>query len=73
MKWISAKDELPKENCNVIIYCYNNDNGVITNYVDAAEFYRCPEFGNYWFCDLDYEGTEIRGVTHWMPLPEPPK
>ena len=62
-EWISVKDRLPEEKVNCIVhykhaYCDNDD---------------------YWaigFCFYDGEKFRIDllyKVTHWMPLPQPPK
>ena len=62
-EWISVKDRLPEEKVNCIVhykhaYCDNDD---------------------YWaigICFNDGEKFQINPaykVTHWMPLPEPPK
>ena len=62
-EWISVKDRLPEEKVNCIVhykhaYCDNDD---------------------YWtigICFYDGEKFQIGlayKVTHWMPLPEPPK
>ena len=62
-EWISVDDRLPKEKVNCIVhykhaYCDNDD---------------------YWaigICFYDGEKFQINPaykVTHWMPLPEPPK
>lgn len=59
-KWISAKDKLPKHEENVLLY-FGKFMGV--GYYDEADqsFYDAAD---------DYE---LVNVTHWMPLPEPPK
>ena len=57
-KWISVKDKLPPKGINVIV-CTTSRNIAID--------YR---YGN----SEDVGRTEFRySVTHWMPLPEPPK
>lgn len=62
-EWISVKDRLPEEKVNCIVY-----------YQHAY----CDNDG-YWaigFCFYDGEKFRIDllyNVTHWMPLPEPPK
>ena len=62
-EWISVKDRLPEEKVNCIVYyqhAYRDNDG-------------------YWaigFCFYDGEKFRIDllyKVTHWMPLPEPPK
>lgn len=80
MEWISVKDRLPEakhgerfaESDMVLVYgaytgdycyglgvcCYDRENVALTNEV-------------VWAGDLD--GMWDFVVTHWMPLPEPPK
>lgn len=59
-KWISVKDRLPKE-----------DDGVVLVYSSGVE---PAVFTGDIFLEYDkYEGWEINNVTHWTPLPEPPK
>ena len=62
-KWISVDDRLPEEKVNCIVhykhaYCDNDDFWAI-----GMCFYDGNKFQLYW----SYK------VTHWMPLPEPPK
>ena len=65
MKWISVKDELPKEYCQCLIYCPRsfpkNSRVLAANYYDDNEKF---------YCDAFEEVHE--DVTHWMPLPNPP-
>ena len=62
-EWISVKDGLPEEKVNCIVhykhaYCDNDDYWAIgTCFYDGEKF----QIG------LAYK------VTHWMPLPQPPK
>lgn len=65
-EWISVKDRLPDEHTTVLFYCGNLQKGfceldVTKNRVTG------------WF--LSWDGTRFSPseVTHWMPLPEPPK
>lgn len=63
-KWISVKDRLPKKRVKVLCFLsWGRDDIDI-----RIGFQQDGAFG-------DYSGGEwIRGlVTHWMPLPEPPK
>lgn len=58
-KWISVKDSQPKHHTPVLAFCDNGD--MIFGFMD---FYK------HW-AEI---GSEIPyAVTHWMPLPEPPK
>lgn len=62
-EWISVKDRLPNEKINCIVhykhsYCDNDDYWAI-----GVSFFD----GNKFQIGVTYK------VTHWMPLPEPPK
>ena len=61
-EWISVKDRLPISR-KVVITCDRYDNMNRASCI-AGEFYHYDDEGyrNY-----------LRGVTHWMPLPEPPE
>ncbi len=56
-EWISVKDRLPDKNTAVIAA---TDNGIV---------FQCLYAYDGW--DL-WEGHEVN-ITHWMPLPQPPK
>lgn len=67
-EWISVEDNVPSEYEPVICYVNEFDD---TYYVTAGVMHEC--LGFYVF---NYDGepdTELRDVTHWMPLPEPPQ
>ena len=57
-RWISVKDRLPK-NDEIVIICTDK------NFIYAGEL-----IGDTWFLDND---SWTATVTHWMPLPQPPK
>ena len=62
-EWINVKDELPKPKTNCLahyVHSYSNDDGY---YAIGVIFYDGQKFN----CFDAYK------VTHWMPLPEPPK
>ena len=62
--WISVNERLPQV-CGVYICCVKTKGG--TTFTKTAEF--VPEM-KMWFGKFG----EIKNiVTHWMPLPEPPK
>ena len=63
-EWISVDERLPQV-CGVYICCVKTKGG--TTFTKTAEF--VPEM-KMWFGKFG----EIKNiVTHWMPLPEPPK
>jgi len=57
--WISVKDRLPKIECEVLVYSKENLIQIVSYNI------RNDLFINY---ELIYDD-----VTHWMPLPKPPK
>ena len=66
MEWISVKDRLPENKTgnpheltdDVLVY-------IKEGVVGICEYY--PKDNKWFFDDIEFE------VTHWMPLPEPPK
>jgi hypothetical protein len=64
--WISVKDRLPEEDVTVLAFInYSIDDAKLLRVVSGA--YR----GRLWLCGQDIYSE--RFITHWMPLPEPPK
>ena len=65
MNWIKCSDRLPERTVSAIVWGKNV--GVREGYYNALDGFKC------WM----YHGNErphfLNGVTHWMPLPEPPK
>ncbi|WP_019210845.1 DUF551 domain-containing protein [Yersinia massiliensis] len=62
--WISCSDRMPENDMRKPVAVYTG------NYLGQGMFvasYDDNEFSDYW------EGTEIDGVTHWMPLPTAPE
>lgn len=68
MQWIDVKDSLPETNGNVLAY---KSNGLITLMSYHAPFDSGKRIFQWWgFGEwLDQHSQ----VTHWLPLPEPPK
>ena len=61
-RWISVKDRLPER--NGVYLAYDGE------YISTVE-YEKGRHDSEW--TDDYEGYLDLLVTHWMPLPEPPK
>jgi hypothetical protein len=61
-EWISVKDRLPEKKGTFLV-CTKND------------FYCTKNIAKVRFYDGEWHGTGgiWSNVTHWMPLPEPPK
>lgn len=74
--WVSVKDRLPEVDNPVIVYARGKNDSiykiVIASMTNKNVFDTRLETEPYWrepwqFFDTMYE------ITHWMPLPEPPK
>lgn len=65
MEWISVKDRLPEletQGCSVDVL-FTEDGKTFFGYVCFSDnVFRCQSTDEY-----------CHQVTHWMPLPEPPK
>lgn len=64
-EWICVKDMLPQENVEVL--CYNakpNADVRHTHYMQCSR-----RHGKWWHTQT----VSVPFVTHWMPLPPPPK
>ena len=60
-RWISVEERLPEEKHAVLVWQPQYLNSYVVT-LSEGEWY---VFGGY--------GTKVFGVTHWKPLPEPPK
>ena len=61
MEWISVKDRLPDKENEVLVFEFRGD--VSMAYISGYEW---RNFESDFKMDSSY-------ITHWMPLPEPPK
>lgn len=68
--WISVKDRQPKcihgSSDSVLVY---RDNGEC----EVAYLVYDKDDGFYWYTQDERSAFEFEEVTHWMPLPDPPK
>lgn len=65
MEWISVKDRLPKKYEFVLTYSPEKALPIVSNIYGR----QLGPFGNV----VDGFSLDNDSVTHWMPLPEPPK
>ncbi len=63
-KWISVEERLPEPGQGVLVY---DDCG----YMSVADYTHDKHFPTVY--EFHVNGEYEPGVTHWMPLPEPPK
>jgi hypothetical protein len=66
MEWISVEERLPEDNEYVDILINGKRRMVDTVFLDN-KFYIFPPFAKEQWVEVK------NNVTHWMPLPEPPK
>jgi hypothetical protein len=63
MEWISCKEQLPEDTRTVLAWTVYR----------ACQEHNCVFFnGKHWYSEETDEILDCK-VTHWMPLPEPPK
>ena len=69
MEWINVKDERPPYYCPKLVRCKsNNDDNRIYNAWLAV-----GDDGKDMYTITDTDHLTQTDVTHWMPLPSPPK
>ena len=61
-EWISVKDRLPENIANRVLVVCERSNGVFYAHYEKP----------FWI-NLETDKPFISTVTHWMPLPKPPK
>ena len=68
MEWISVNDKLPEPETDVLGFRYDHVEVFTYRYdkVGSLEFMYMDDSGYWW-------KAFAPRVTHWMPLPEPPK
>lgn len=66
-EWISVEDRLP--DVDTLVLATGFDYGYQLN---KMHYVLAVRFDNYWYSETDF-GVEYKYITHWMPLPEPPK
>lgn len=77
MEWISVKDRLPEPYIFVLVYEHREDQPSPTSIArwEGDEWNGLgedDEEDNAFYSDL-FWGISWRNITHWMPLPSPPK
>lgn len=66
MNWIKTSEKLPEADTRVI--AYKKDSYLKIHFLWYNKYHNCwdDEDADDFYCDIDQ-------VSHWMPLPEPPK
>ena len=71
MEWISVEDRMPPKETYVLVYCNSGENSCIAFAMNFGRYFVMTD-------DVGYKNTEWKTpidseITHWMPMPEPPK
>lgn len=66
MKWINTKHQLPESSSKVLVYTTDHSSCHIGIYLPKHK-----QWQMYYYDGLS--NINDREITHWMPLPEPPK
>lgn len=59
--WISVEEEMPKDYQDVLAVVGENHFAFVGFCLNQTT----------WYCDIRNKAVEIKGITHWMPLPAP--
>lgn len=68
-QWVSVEDRLPEESENVLMHYELVNKKGIKHFATYLGFYY---YGDWKFAE-NGDVVKDRNVTHWMPLPQPPK
>lgn len=68
-EWISVAERLPEEEGWYLVYTTPNRGHKSINKAMFCKWYACGNFEPYW----RGAGGHWANVTHWMPIPQPPK
>jgi len=70
MNWISVKEKLPERLTTVLIYVPTEESIYVATFCDwddvCNDWHTFPQ-------SRDSDNIKQNSVTHWAPLPEPPK
>lgn len=78
-KWIPVSERLPDKKGKYLALLSYVKCTMILNF--SLDFLVCDEYGFqtkekkscFYYYDDDWKNIEVPEVTHWMPIPEPPK
>lgn len=73
-EWISVEERLPEPNEECLVSARVGDR-VVIDLGEIVQYWngRTNEYGFMWMITNDWDEGEGCEITHWMPLPEPPK
>lgn len=63
-KWIPVSERIPEDGSDILVYC---DDG------EESRIVACNYDNGVWFDCVFNTVMVFKNITHWMPLPKPPK
>ena len=74
-KWIPVTERLPENRQRCLVYTTTYRIGYFAKNLEKVDKYdfRGEKHHGWYYLDSEWGFCEILNVTHWMPLPEPPK
>ena len=73
-KWISVQDRLPDFEQNVLVYAEVKLENISPESMMVVTHRHKYRFADFWsWSEPSQYFNEDYKITHWMPLPEPPK
>lgn len=71
MKW-QPIETAPKDGTNILVLLHPEIAERAGYQIEICHYKNLPLLGETWTAQNDGFSTELDGVTHWMPLPDPP-
>lgn len=62
--WIAVSERPPEDGSDILVYCDDGEETRIT---------ACNYYNGVWFDCVFNTVMVFKNITHWMPLPKPPK
>lgn len=78
-EWIKVTDRLPEDDTSVLTVSWTKYMGRTEPYIRTLHFSKIGEYelegmkNVFYFRDSEYGDCPVDDVTHWQPLPQPPK
>jgi len=63
-RWIPVSERIPEDGSDILVYC---DDG------EESRIVACNYDNGVWFDCVFNTVMVFKNITHWMPLPKPPK